>query len=90
MENDKYLVETFEKFNSDPNSPSLTENEKILLNALKQVKMQAVELEKEIDKLNKEILERQQQGDRLYKQLMRIHGQVEAFSASLLILRKEN
>ena len=81
-----YLQAVLEKFNTDPNDPTLQKTEKILLSKIQVVQRDISELTKEVDRLNNEIRERQDKGQSLVEQIMHKQGQSQAYIDSLLSL----
>jgi hypothetical protein len=84
-----YLQAILEKFNTDPEDPTLQHAEKILLTKIKEIQQFISERTKEIDALNIEIRERQEKGNAIVQKVVHAQGQSQGYLESLLAVRKE-
>ena len=82
-----YLQEVLEKFNTNPEDPSLQDVERVLLEKIRGTQQGISEIAKQIEELNAEIRERQEKGNQLVQQLVHLQGQSQGFVDSLLALR---
>jgi hypothetical protein len=84
-----YLQVILEKFNANPDDPTLQDVERILLIKIKEVQQTISEKAQEIEKLNAEIRERQEKGNVLVQQITHAQGQSQGYVESLLAVRKQ-
>lgn len=82
-----YFREILDKFNKDPNDPTLEKAERILLTQIQAAQKSISEIAGQIDTLNEEIKERQQKNETLVQQLIHLQGKSQGFVDSLLALR---
>lgn len=82
-----YFQEVLEKFNTNPEDPSLQDVERVLLRKIKAAQQSISELAKQVEDLNAEIRERQEKGNQLVQKLVHLQGQSQGFVDSLLALR---
>jgi len=83
-----YLQAVLEKFNVNPEDPTLQDVEKILLSRIRDTQHEISQLAQEVEKLNGEICERQEKGNQLVQQLVHKQGQSQGYVESLLALKK--
>jgi peptidoglycan hydrolase CwlO-like protein len=83
-----YLQAILEKFNKDPEDPTLQEVEKVLLAKIRDVQQEIAKLAKEVETTNTEIRERQEKGNNLVQQVIHKQGQSQGYIDSLLALKK--
>lgn len=84
-----YLQSILERFNANPEDPTLHDVEKVLLARIREVQQEVSKLTQEVEQLNTEIRERQEKGNALVQQLIHKQGQSQGYLDSLLALRKE-
>jgi len=82
-----YFQEILEKFNTNPEDPSLKDVERVLLGKIQIAQKSISELAKQVEELNSEIRERQEKGNQLVQQLVHLQGQSQGYVDSLLALR---
>lgn len=82
-----YLQGVLEKFNTNPEDPTLVQSEKVLLGKIRGTQQTISELAKQVEDLNTEIRERQEKGNQLVQQLVHAQGQSQGYVDSLLALR---
>jgi hypothetical protein len=82
-----YLENILEKFNANPDDPSLGDIEKVLLRKIQEVHIKISNLSKQLEGLNKEIKERQDKGEPLVQQLVHLQGKSQGYIDSLLALK---
>lgn len=86
-EEQSYLQEVLQKFNTDQDDPYLTDIEKSLLKKVVVVEKEVRDMRNELDKLSTEITERQEKINTLNQRLLFKRGQSEGLVESLLTLR---
>lgn len=86
-EEQKYLQEVLQRFNTDQDDPYLTDTEKSLLKKVVIVEKEVRDMLSELDKLNIEITERQEKINALNQRLLFRKGQSQGLVESLLTLR---
>lgn len=82
-----YLEEILQKFNANPEDPTLGDAERVLLSRIQTVQRNIGDVAKQIEELNGEIRERQEKGNQLVQQLVHLQGQSQGYVDSLLALR---
>jgi len=82
-----YLQDILQKFNADPEDPTLQTAEKVLLTKIQTTQQNIADVAKQIEELNNEIRERQEKGNQLVQQLVHLQGQSQGYVDSLLALR---
>ena len=82
-----YLQEVLEKFNTNPDDPSLQDVERVLLGKIKVAQKSIAEATKQVEDINAEIRERQERGNVVVQQLVHLRGQSQGLVDSLLALR---
>lgn len=82
-----YLQEVLQKFNTNPEDESLKDVEKVLLGKIRETQEAISKISQEIEDLNTEIRERQEKGNGLVQQLVHLQGQSQGFLDSLLALK---
>lgn len=81
------LQPLFEKYNADPNDASFSPAQKALLDQLKAVQTEAVEINKQIEQINKEIKEKQEKGAELLQQSLFKQGQNQGLLDALMSVK---
>lgn len=82
-----YLQGLLDKFNTNPEDPTLQQVERVLLKKLVEVHKNINDLSGQINTLNEEIKEKQQKGNALVQQVTHLQGQSQGYLDSLLALR---
>jgi peptidoglycan hydrolase CwlO-like protein len=86
--NQAYLQDLLNKFNADPNDPTLDDTTKVLLGQVILVQQDVSKFSKQIEDLNAEIKERQDKGNQLLQQVIHKQGESQGYVNALLKLRK--
>jgi hypothetical protein len=83
-----YLQDLLNKFNANPNDPTLDDTVKILLGQVIAVQQDVSSVSKQIEDLNAEIKERQDKGNQLLQKIIHKQGESQGYVTALLKLRK--
>ena len=88
-EDNKYLQSVVDKFNADPNDPTLTTAEHVLIQKVVLVQKEVNDLAQQFVQLNNEVKEKQEQMATLNQQIVLKKGQSQGLIESLLALRSD-